>query len=66
MPEAEDRMTHKRTGREVCDALRERRQDHPGEDQAGEVCFDAPLRLNESTVGNGNHDAVVRAITGED
>jgi hypothetical protein len=60
MPEAEDGMTHKRT----CDALREQRQGHPGE--AGEVCFDAPLCLNESTVGNGNHDAVVRAITGED
>lgn len=60
-------MPHKRTGREVFDALREQWQGHPGEDKAGEVCFDAlALRLNESTVDNGNHDAVVRAITGED
>jgi hypothetical protein len=67
MPEAEDGMTHKRTGREVYDAPSEQGQGHPGEDKAGEVCFDAPaLRLNESTVDNGNHDAVVRAITGED
>ena len=59
-------MTHKRTGGEVDDALRAG-QGHPGEDKAGEVCFDAlALRLNESTVGNGNHDAVVRAVTGED
>ena len=58
-------MTHKRTGTE--DALREQGHGHPGEDKAGEVCFDAlALRLNESKVGNGNHDAVVRAITGED
>jgi hypothetical protein len=67
MPEAEDGMTHKRTGREVYDAQREQEQGHPGEDKAGEVCFDAlALRLNESTVDNGNHDAVVRAVTGED
>jgi hypothetical protein len=67
MPEAEDGMTHKRTGREVYDALREQRQGHPREGKAGEVCLDAlALRLNESTVDNGNHDAVVRAITGED
>jgi hypothetical protein len=67
MPEAEDGMTHKRTGREVYDAQREQEQSHPGEDKAGEVCFDAlALHLNESTVDNGNHDAVVRAVTGED
>ena len=60
-------MTRKLTAREVFDALREQRQGHPGEYKAGEVCFDAlALRLNESTVDNGNHDAVVRAITGED
>ena len=60
-------MIHKLTGREVYDALREQRQGQPGEYKAGEVCFDAlALRLNESTVDNGNHDAVVRAITGED
>jgi hypothetical protein len=67
MPEAEDGMSHKRTGRDVFDALRRQEQGHPGEDKAGEVCSDAlPLRLNESTVGRGNHDAVVRAITGDD
>jgi len=66
MPEAEEGMPHQRTGREVSDALREQ-QGHPGEDKAGEVCFDAlALCLKESTVGNGNRDAVVRAITGED
>jgi hypothetical protein len=60
-------MPHKRTGREVYDALREQGQGHPGEDKAGEVRFDdLALHLNESTVDNGNHDAVVRAITGED
>jgi len=59
-------MTHKLTGREVYEALREQGQDHPGEDKTGKVCFDAlALRLNESTVDNGNHDAVVRAVTGE-
>jgi hypothetical protein len=67
MPETEDGMTHKRTGREVYDALHEQRQGHPGEDKVEGVCFDAPaLRLNESTVDNGNHDAVVRAVTSED
>jgi hypothetical protein len=48
-------MTHKLTGREVYDALRERRQGHPGEFIAGfstwidgKVYFDAlALRLNE-------------------
>ena len=73
-------MTHKLTGREVYDALREQRQDHAGECIAGfstwidgKVCFDAlALRLNEIIVAkqnglsHGNHDAVVRAITGED
>jgi hypothetical protein len=74
MPEAEDGMIHKPTGREVYDVLREQRQGHPGEYIAGfstwvggKVCFDAlALRLNETTVANGNHDAVVRAVTGED
>jgi len=67
MPEAEDGMTHKRTGREVYDALREQRQGQPEEYKAGEVCFDAlALRLNETTVVNCNHDAVVRAVTGDD
>jgi len=33
----------------------------------GKICFDAlARRLNEIIVGNGNHDAVVRAVTGED
>jgi hypothetical protein len=67
-------MTHKLTGREVYDALLEQRQGHSGEYIAGfstwidgKVCFDAlALRLNEIIVGNGNHDAVVRAVTGED
>jgi hypothetical protein len=66
-------MTHKLTGREVYDALREQRQGHSGEYLAGfstwidgKVCFDAlALRLNEIIVSNGNHDAVVRAVTGE-
>jgi hypothetical protein len=73
MPEAEDGMTHKLTGREIYDALREQRQGHPGECIAGfstwidGKVFDArALRLNEIIVGNGNHDAVVRAVTGED
>jgi hypothetical protein len=51
MPEAEDGMTHKRTGREVYDALREQGQGHPREYKAREVCFDAlALRLNETAV----------------
>jgi hypothetical protein len=70
------------TGREVYDALREQRQAHSGEGTGeytgeyiagfstwidGKVCFDAlALRLNEIIVANGNHDAVVRAVTGED
>jgi hypothetical protein len=67
MPEAEDGMTHKRTGREVYDDLGEQGQGHPREYKAREVCFDAlALRLNETAVANGNHDAVVRAVTGED
>jgi len=67
MPEAEPGMTHKRTEREVDDALREQGQGHPGEDKSGEVYFDGlALRRKESTVDNGNHNAVVRAITGED
>jgi len=73
MPEAEDGVTHKLTGREVYDALREQGQGHPGEYIAGfstsiegRVCFDAlALRLNEIIAANGNHDAVMRAITGE-
>jgi hypothetical protein len=33
----------------------------------GEVCFDAlALRLNRIIVANCNHEAVVRAVTGED
>jgi len=33
----------------------------------GKVCFDAlALHLNQIMVANGNHDSVVRAITGED
>jgi hypothetical protein len=71
-------MTHKLTGREVYDALLKQRQGHSGEYPGeyiagfstwihGKVCFDAlALRLNEIIVGNGNHDAVVRAVTGED
>ena len=71
-------MTHKLTGREVYDALREQRQGHSGEYTGeyiagfstwigGKVCLDAlELRLNEIIVTNGNHDAVVRAVTGED
>jgi hypothetical protein len=67
MPEAEDGMTHKRTGSEVDDALREQGQGHPREYKAREVCFDALApRLNETALANGNHDAVVRAVTGED
>jgi|KBSMisStandDraft_5_1062788.scaffolds.fasta_scaffold698520_1 hypothetical protein len=74
MPEAEDGMTHKLTGREVYDALCELRQGPPGEYTAGfstwidkKVCPDTlALRLNEIIVSNGNHDAVVRAVTGED
>ena len=62
-PQTEDGMQHKLAGSDVCDALREQRQAHP-RDKAGEVCFDP--RLTESTVDNCNHDAVVRAITGED
>jgi len=59
-------MQSKLAGSDVVDALREQRQGHP-RDKAGEVCFDAlTLRLTESTFDNGNHDAVVRAITGED
>ena len=70
-------MTSKLTGREVYDAVREQRQGHSGECTGeyiagfstwidGKVCFDAlALRLNEIIVGNGNHDAVVRAVTGE-
>jgi hypothetical protein len=71
-------MTHKLNGREVYDALREQRQGDSGEYTGeyiagfstyidGKICFDAlALRLNEIIVGNGNHDAVVRAVTGED
>ena len=71
-------MTHKLTGREVYDALREQRQGHSGEYTGeyiagfstwidGKVCFDGlARRLNEIIAGNGNHDAVVRAVTGED
>ena len=71
-------MTHKLTGREVYDALREHLQVHSGEYTGeymagfstwihGKVCFDAlALRLNEIIGANGNHDAVVRAVTGED
>ena len=71
-------MTHKLNGREVYDALREQRQGDSGEYTGeyiagfstyidGRICFDAlALRLNEIIVGNGNHDAVVRAVTGED
>ena len=67
-------MTHKLTGREVYDALRELRQGHPGEYIAGsgtyidgKVCIDTlALRLNEIIVAHGNHDAVMRAVTGED
>ena len=67
-------MTHKRYGREVYDALGELRQGPPGEYTAGfstwidgKVCFDTlALRLNEIIVANGNHDAVVRAVRGED
>lgn len=67
MLEEEAGMPHKLTGREVFDAPREKWRNDPGKDKAGEVCFDALApRLNESTVNNGNHDAVVRAITGED
>jgi hypothetical protein len=80
MPETEDGMTHKLTGREVYDALREQRQGPSGECIAdfstwidGKVCFDAlALRLNEVIVAeqngpcHGNHNAVVRAVTGED
>jgi hypothetical protein len=51
-------MTHKLTGREVYDAVREQRQGHPGEFIAGvstwidgKVYFDAlALRLNEIIV----------------
>jgi hypothetical protein len=54
-------LTHKPIGREVYDAQHEQGQGD------GKVCFDAlALRMNETTVDNGNHDAVVRAITGED
>jgi hypothetical protein len=80
MSEAEDGMTHKLTGREVYDALREQSQGRAGECIAGcstsidgRACFDAlALRMNEIIVAkqnglsHGNHDAVVRAITGED
>ena len=67
-------MTHKLTGREVYDALREQRQVHTGEYIAGfstwidgKVCFDAlALRLNKIIVANSNHNAVVRAVTAED
>ena len=60
-------MTHKLTGREVYGALCELRQGPPGEWIDGKVCFDTlALRLNEIIVSNGNHDAVVRAVTGED
>ena len=60
-------MTHKLTGREVYDALREQRQVHTGEYIAGfstwidgKVCFDAlALRLNEIIVANSNHNVVV-------
>jgi hypothetical protein len=66
-------MPHKLTGREVYDALREQRQGHRGEYMAGfstwidgKICFDAlALRLNK-IVANNNHNAVVRAVTGED
>lgn len=73
--QAEAQMTHKLTGREVYDALCVQGQGDMGEYTAGfsstwidgQVCFDAlALRLNEIIVANGNHDAVVRAITGED
>jgi hypothetical protein len=67
-------MTHKLTGKEVYDALLEQQQGDSGKYIAGfstsidgKVCFDAlALCLNEIIVGNGNHDAVVRAVTGED
>jgi hypothetical protein len=67
-------MTHKLTGREVYDAVREQRQGHSGEYIAGfstwidgKVCFDAlALRLNEIIVANSNRNAVVRAVTTED
>ena len=74
MPEGEHGMTHKLTGREVYDAVREQRQGDAGEYMAGsgtwidgKVYFDAlALRLNEIIVANCNHDAVLRAVTGED
>lgn len=60
-------MTHKRTRRDVFDALREQVQDLAREDKAEEVCSDALApRPNKTAVDNSNHDAVVRAITGED
>jgi hypothetical protein len=70
-------MTHKLTGREVYNALLEQRQGHSGEYTGeyiagfstwidGKVCFDTlALRLNEIIGANGNHDAVVRAVTSE-
>ena len=71
-------MSHKLTGREVYDALREHLHVHSSEYTGkyiagfsswihGKVCFDAlALRLNEITAANSNRNAVVRAVTGED
>ena len=67
MRETKDGMTHKRTGRDVFDALLEQVQDLAREDKAGEVCSDALApRPNKTAVDSSNHDEVARAITGED
>jgi len=56
MPEAGDGMTHKLTGIAGFSTWID-----------GKVCFDTlALWLNEIIIANGNHDAVVRAVTDED
>ena len=60
-------MTHKPTrGQKSMTPCVSRGKATQEKDKAGEVRFDArALRLNESAVANGNHDAVMRAVTGE-
>ena len=65
-------MTHKLTGREIYEALREEcfaseYVENFSTKVEGWISYDAlALRLNKIVAANGNHDAVVRAITGED
>jgi hypothetical protein len=70
--QAEAEMTHKLTGREIYEALHEEclaseYVENASTKVEGSISYDAlALRLNKIVAANGNHEAVVRAITGED